>query len=531
MNFKMDKKGLIVSISIFLMSFFTEKFWFDKSVLRADNIKYFIAKILLLIVLLLLGQLACYIIKRCLSKDKNMLFAMAIFGGYFIIMMMALYVTWPGVWRWDEFHILDGSKYLLLNSYQHYFTSYFYIIVLMILPFPTGVVIAQVLLNSLILSYIIKNIDKYYISNRKKSILMIVPFILLPVIDSNLYPIRSSICSFIELLFIFNILFEKKRLSENIGNQCSNEFYIGYIVLSIILAVWRSENIYYLLLAPLLFIIVFRKNISVRKNIILVISIILLSWIGISYQDNLLSKTIGDQNTVITTLDYIENVVKNEKVASAEKEVLEDVDKVVDLAILKEFGSQVVWNDVGLIRDNYTYNEFKKYMKAYMELVIKHPITFAKCQIPKYINANGMTLGTPFIFSTEQLYDEGVELYDKEVVQNMFFKQKFTRPTSIDLRKEVITLIELLDSKYIILKSLLYNSLIPTILLIICAIYQILNKKYLLAAMGILVLIKVPIIFATAPGGLFMYYYPIYLIGYSLFLFYVLINQNIKEIA
>ena len=62
-----------------------------------------------------------------------------------------------------------------------------------------------------------------------------------------------------------------------------------------------------------------------------------------------------------------------------------------------------------------------------------------------------------------------------------------------------------------------YNVIIPIVLLfaiIICLIWQ---KRIQEAALLFLVWMKVPLIFLTAPERFFMYYYAVYLVGYVVF--------------
>ena len=70
-------------------------------------------------------------------------FFLKVAGGYMLFMMLLLLLTWPGIWRMDEFGILSSSVQLFPHFWQNYITSVFYILALMLLPFPAGVVIVQ----------------------------------------------------------------------------------------------------------------------------------------------------------------------------------------------------------------------------------------------------------------------------------------------------------------------------------------------------------------------------------------------------
>ena len=53
---KLEKKALGMSIYLFIVSFFTERLWFNSNYLNIHNAVYIITKILLLFVLVIFGQ-------------------------------------------------------------------------------------------------------------------------------------------------------------------------------------------------------------------------------------------------------------------------------------------------------------------------------------------------------------------------------------------------------------------------------------------------------------------------------------------
>lgn len=256
--------SLIISLYIVFISFFLERLWFDMDSLKNHFMIYTVSKILLFG----LSFMMCFSFQK-LKKNGYLSF----FVGYTGIMWIMLLLVWPGVWRWDEFWILDGSRYFIPNSYQHWLTSVLYIASLMILPFPTGVIIVQILLISFLVSFIIKTINENFLhlSNWTKWILLI-PFLLFPVIDSNLYPVRCSLYAFAELAFItflINEIFNRKRDPEYMITPNATGI---FCCLSILLAVWRSESIYYLVLAPILYMLIFKGK-TQKINLLLLIGV------------------------------------------------------------------------------------------------------------------------------------------------------------------------------------------------------------------------------------------------------------------
>jgi hypothetical protein len=293
---------------------------------------------------------------------------------------------------------------------------------------------------------------------------------------------------------------------------------IGYVSVSIILAVWRSESFYYAVVAPIVFWIVFRKRVKVIKRVIVFCVIFVGSMILSRYQNTLLHDNIGVQNTVISTLPYIEYVIYDKELKNEEAKALEMIDKVIDLEILEEKGRGIIWDSsVNLIRVDYTKEAYSKYMKAYAELVFKHLYSFAKVQVPMVFQANGLKLGTQYVENTENLFS-GEGVYASENLQMVFYNQDLNRSIFPELRKNVIIVMETLlikDSFFMkMAHRVTYNAIIPIIFLMGIMGGCLKKRKFLLSVLCGLQLLKAVILAGTIPGSAFMYWYSIYLIGY-----------------
>lgn len=133
-------------------------------------------------------------------------------------MLVLLLLTWPGIWRMDEFGILTSAVQLFPHFWQNYITSVFYIFALMLFPFPAGVILVQIICISLIVARLVTlclSAEPEQIGKKKRNIcyvLLLVPFLLLPVLDSNLYPMRVSVHAFLELWLLAELYFNRKRI-------------------------------------------------------------------------------------------------------------------------------------------------------------------------------------------------------------------------------------------------------------------------------------------------------------------------------
>ena len=62
--------------------------------------------------------------------------------------LVILLIVWPGIWGNDDLAVLYLARTLQPNSWQHFLTSGAFILSLMFVPMPGGVVLVQNLLIS-----------------------------------------------------------------------------------------------------------------------------------------------------------------------------------------------------------------------------------------------------------------------------------------------------------------------------------------------------------------------------------------------
>ena len=141
------------------------------------------AKAVFLLVLVGLYQGAHYLFTKA---DKRFVrYALIYFG----VNMALLCLTWPGIWRMDEFGILNSAVLLLPVFWQNYLTSLFYVFSLMLIPVPSGVIVVQCAINSLVVGYLVKIlVDKF----GKWGLLSFIPFFFLCKDSRRVHPISRQ---------------------------------------------------------------------------------------------------------------------------------------------------------------------------------------------------------------------------------------------------------------------------------------------------------------------------------------------------
>lgn len=505
---KIKKIPCFIAAIHWILTFFTDRLIFKYSFFAVSNMKTAAKSVIAIgtkAVFLLLLLLLYYGIARIIEKWKQGQPFIRRFvihtGGYAAIMFGFLLLTWPGIWRMDEFGILKMAIQLLPHFWQNYLTSVWYIAALMFFPFPAGVVLAEIILISVIVGSIITKCEQY-MKHKKWVWIWYVPFLCFPVIDSNLYPIRMSIYAFLELLLAFwlgILAYEKKEITKR-----DVLFLAG---LTGIVASFRTEAIYYIFLAPLTFIVLFWETSTRKIKTQFILSTILITLVLTGVQ------TVG--NHVISGDDYeITSVVLpiapllDAADENADSTLLDEVDAVLNTKLLIEgyregkTGISIYWSSHDqLVRTGYSDEQYAQMKSAYYQLIVKYPSVFLQERITTFMESTELLNESELIYRTDtnSSYTEFRDSY------------YLNRPVNESLRYSLITLLEGLNSDT--MHSVLYSFYAQLVAVIGLFFYLLWKKKWGYCLIIFNICAKIPLIFLTAPSRLFMYYYSIYIVG------------------
>lgn len=521
--FQLNKVCLAIAVVHWLLSFFTDRFIFHYVTWDFSNLTQTIktamtfgAKAVFLLVLIALWQGVFFFIKKA---DRRFVRNSLI---YFGINLFVLLLVWPGIWRMDEFGILNSAVNLIPVFWQNYLTSIFYVFSLMLLPFPAGVIIVQCAVVSLAAGFVITWFEKRF---GKWGLLSFIPFLFFPVLDSNLYPMRMSIYAFLELVLLI-VLAEKNEktghdMSRNIQTRKKDNLFVC-IVLAALVTVWRTEAIYYLPFFSLLLWILFAKKWSRKKLVQTICGYLVLSLVLLVPQTVGDKLTSGNQYDLTSVVLPLVPLVEAADASDSCQEELAAIDEVINVEVAVQgakenrSGISLFWGNPDFQRTEYTDEEYTQFKSAYYRLILKYPTVFLQERF------------TCFMQSVD-LLENTTELFSKEGVPNYetFGTYPLTKPVNETLRNRTICLLEWRNSSDYEQKktgySLVYGPFLPIVILLVSWAYCLLRKKWKRFFILSLPLIKVPLIMLTAPSRLFMYYYSLYLIGYVL-LFYLLIG-------
>ncbi|MGM9534389.1 MAG: hypothetical protein ACI3VR_04020 [Intestinibacter sp.] len=518
---QLNRTAFIVAFIHWCIGFFTDGLFFNLNVLGRDLYStgiFVLLKILYLVLLVCVWQILFNTIKKIRNKDERVINYLKISAVYFFIMTCFLILTWPGVWRANEFVIINNVVNFHIDIWQNYLTSMFYILCLMLMPFVSGIIIIQNLCISLIVGYVIYKIY-YYTDKSKFSFFMYIPFLMLPIIDQNLYPIRNSIYGYLELLFLFKILFLKYENAKlNQKDICI------FAILIAILSTWRSEGIYYFVLGTIVVFITFNKSFNKKCKSTFLVMTLIFTVVLFLPQKIFISGAFGDKYDISSIISPLHNVVKSEvekykdeydinQIIDSNKD-LNNIDKVLDVEVLvkNKNGLDAYWGKQPLIKKGYSSQDYSRFKKSYVSLVKNNINVFMDERKEVFLKTSALRNWNIFVGNTSNLYSKK---YSTTKKYDVFRESMYTEPINKNLREKTILFLECGEGDFKPNSYFKYAyNLFPAVIgLALIAIITLLSKKYTLLMISLLALVRIPLVFMTAPRALFMYYFSPYLIG------------------
>ena len=291
-----------------------EKFF----IVRLEAVKMYIAfRVISIIFVGLLVAGLIELIEKIKNKSKKAKAFLKYFSIYFGIMFVFLILTWPGIFKGDEFYVFLGLPIFRLNYMQHYLLSSFYIISLMIFPAMATITFLQILIISSIVGYILMKLEEI-LENKKLVWLFFIPLLLLPTIDNNLFPLRNSIITYLLLLIIFEIFMLYIKKKKNI--EISKKEYIKIIAFASICGALKTEYMVLIFLIPIA--LIFLLQIKV-KDMILYFAIMLTLSIII----NIPQKNPYNNSYILTAMiNPLSTIVADENAKNITDEDIKKID-------------------------------------------------------------------------------------------------------------------------------------------------------------------------------------------------------------
>ncbi|MBR4759703.1 MAG: hypothetical protein IK078_06110 [Lachnospiraceae bacterium] len=455
-----------------------------------------------------LALLRC--VMKLLRKEQEFFYRFRFFAGYFFFMSLFWVLTWPGIFKGDEFYVIRAALSFELSAMQSGLTSVFYIIALLFFPSMATIVFFQLVVICGVFAYVVGNLWERF--STKARYVLLFPFALFPVIDANLFTLRASLVGWLFLLLLCYLW----KMKDEPGDIIKISVVAGLI------CAWRSEFIYLIVCLPLLLMI--RKKVSLR-GVLFVFLGVCIFWQGFSIP-NKIAANGQNKYPISLVLNPVANLfteVEELKGPDVHGDVMA-INEVVDAAQLRKDASvrniSQYWN----IPDVLPKETLSGFMKAAIRLIVYNPGKFLKYRWQTFLYTNSFYDGY-----TNHPGGEDLDAIGKLTYYGMDYGNYFllSRPfLGYDLRMKVISLLacrtyEKGNIHGNALLVILYNVLPVVLLSVIMLIVFAMKKKWERFWLLLLALVQFPLVFLTAPAMFFMYYYCFYLCGW-VFLAYTL---------
>ncbi len=433
----------------------------------------------------------------------------------FLILSALVLLTWPGTWSWDDITVLKNASAYDMTPWQHFFSGLFQILCLQTIPIPTGVIIIQIVIASLIAGYSISNISILYTRNEKqKRIIQIIlcGILLMPPLTMYiLCGFRMGLYTFFEIFLITKMLVLYKE-----QKKATFKDILEIIFAAIIVSCWRTEALYYPVFILIICLILNKKIIS-RKVSLITFFIIIIATISVGKINN---QMIGNNNYSLTaTVEPIVNIIRTSD--ETDQNEIDCIDKVIDVKYVLEnpdaTGEACYWK-TGVVR-NYSEEEYSEYLKAYLKLSLKYPEVAIKSMWNIFENtANGFGENSKQTNRNMVVEASTLKLFDTQNGAGQLWSQvvskaeKAKSPINLKIRNTVIELLAGIDSEgnLTIVHNIFWNLFIPFTLILICALYKLIKKEWFMLFLIGAVIARIPLVFATASAPYFMYYLSAY---------------------
>ena len=463
---------------------------------------------------------------------------------YFASLMFILFLIWPGVWRGanDECTIALLAQGYEFWGWHHVLTSLLYMLSFKLIPSFVGIIIVQCALISVVTAYIYTKLTEILkIKKVFAKILLIIPFVLPPVLDSAFYPLRAILWSYALALLLLLMVEGVMTKKVSVVKQA---IMVGLLV---VVSTWRGEGVYYLLVAIVYFGYIGAKKYIGWRRVMSCLSFLFIgAFMVFALQNSNL--TFHDRTAYIVTGMNVPKPLIQKFVDEDDGETMAVLNKIIDPTIVDGY---VI--DKGFIKgEPYSESDFDSYVEKYISFWLNYPEIMFADRLSIFLRTiyAGNFIDFPvetMIFFEEadtdryrkirQRYQEFLGEYPIEydesfVDEYILEKQRvydharefresggwMILPWNQQLRGTILSILEGRSigdyDKKTIISIALWNLMVPIFCLIMGFVFLCMKKKIIYALIIGTVFVKIIIVFFGAPLTVHMYYFSKYFIGY-----------------
>lgn len=481
------------------------------------NVRVIVVKVLYLITLVLMWKIIFKVYDEVKNRNVYYIRGLKIFLIYFGILMMLLLILWPGTWSWDDASGIVAEHYYGWNPWQHIVTAIYHEVLLQILPFLGGLIILQNMIIAGIVAYFIINVEKYFdipiLKNKYVDILIkILPFMLPPILMHQFSGYRMGMYIYVELLMLIILV----KIIQN--KEIKWKLILLFAMLVGIVSTWRTESVFYIPFVLIIILVTDKRYLPFIKKVVCISFILLFFGLITKTQSIMLGNNSYNLISIIRPCTEIVRCADRD----ADQEALEEISKVFDINIIYEHpennGEALFWN-FDIVKNNYSEDDYNDFLRAFVKLCLKYSQVVIKERLGLFVVASGVT-GKEYtnVDYSYSFYDEIANNINADSVKEQ--KWILNKPLFVNLRKKLIHALGIQIGKHaLFLKKIIWNVLIPLMVLIIAWVLTIIEKRWKLWWVLSAILIRVPVVILSQPSGWIMYYLSFYLLGYVILVY------------
>lgn len=457
---------------------------------------------------------------------------------YLVVTLVVLVIVWPGCWGSDDLDVLQLARTLEPSSWQHFLTSAVFILSLMFLPLPGGIVLIQTLLIAGAVGCFLAAAETLARQKMPKApargwfAILYLPFLLPPVLLHDMQPFRSTWSSWCELFAVFLLVWWYLD-----GRPVTRKQLAVFTLLGILCASWRGESIYYVAAFPvLLAFLVHKKEIRAGAAVVCAVLIAAGALACSAYNNHLMGNSWEYQRVAFC---YQTAALVQDADPEQDAEALALIDPVFDVQACRDLSTlhgSALRNAITRSTDGLTAADWDNCKKGIIQLALKYPGSLLRERLGVFLNTvfqNRTNSNQKLSFATTVLVYTDPPESMRDIQKDFLYNSIGSWPVNQTLREDFIMS---LSYRTEFLGGLMAVTwwMLPSFALLAAAILVLLVRRrwMLFFAAGALAA-RIPLVFLTAPDTYFMYYLTPYMAGYILtavgIVYAVLRRQKIKQ--
>lgn len=499
---------------------------------------FFVYKALFVLLAFAVVHGAVTLVRKVRQKDAFVLRWLQWMLPYLVLTLVVLVIVWPGCWGNDDLDVLHLARTLEPSSWQHFLTSAAFILCLMFIPMPGGVVLIQTLLIAGVVGCFLAAAETLARERMPKPpargwfAILYIPFLLPPVILHDMQPFRSTWSTWTELFTVFLLVWWYLR-----GRAITKKQLAVFTLLGVLTAAWRSENIYYLAALPvLLAFLVGKKLVRPVAAVVSVVGMVVGTMTCSAYNNSLMGEDWQYQRVALC---YQTAALVQDADPEEDAETLAMIDPIFDVQACRELSTlhgPELRNAITRNADGLTQADWETCKKGIVRLALKYPSSLLRERLGVFLNTveqHRTESNQKLVFAvTVLVYTDPPESM-REIQKDFLYNSIGAYPLNQQLREDFIMN---LSYRTEFLGGLLAVTwlMLPSFGLLALAILVLLvRRKWMLFFAAGALAARIPLVFLTAPDTYFMYYLTPYMAGYAIaaagLLYGVLLHQKKKQ--